>query len=43
MRLEREGEAVYASRGYRISRKLGLSPPPPSSLPGNSHEKDGRK
>jgi hypothetical protein len=42
MRLERECEAVYASRGYRISRKLGQSPPP-SSSPGNSHEKDGRK
>lgn len=43
MRLNRDLEAVYTSRGYRISRKLGLSPPPPSSLPAESQDEDGRK
>jgi SAM-dependent methyltransferase len=30
-RLDRELAAIYASRGYRISRKLGLSPSPPAA------------
>jgi hypothetical protein len=43
MRLNRDLEAVYTSRGYRISRKLGLSPPPPSPVPAKSPDDDGRK
>ncbi len=29
-RLDRELNAIYASKGYRISRRLGLSPSPPA-------------
>jgi SAM-dependent methyltransferase len=30
-RLDRELTAIYASKGYRISRRLGLSPAPPAA------------